>query len=154
MLEGSKLTAADIMTREVATVLAHTSLIYVAKLLAHRRISGVPVVDEAGAVVGMVSEADLVRWHDHDADKQAWWLQMRAAGFNLEPGFLDYVRSEQEKVRTVMTHTVASVAPETPVAEIARLLVEKAIKRVPVLDDGKLVGIVSRSDLVRALAAG
>lgn len=154
MLDGSKLTAADIMTKDVVTVYPHTSLIYVAKLLADRHISGMPVVDEDGHVVGLVSEADLVKWHDHDTEKRAWWLNMLAEGRSLEPGFLDSVRSEQEKVRTVMHSEVVSVEPTTPVAQVAQLLADKAIKRVPVIHEGKLLGIVSRGDLVRVLANG
>jgi len=154
MLETSTLTAADVMTRDVVTVRPHTSLIYVAKILGQRHISGVPVLEESGQLAGIVTEADLVRWHDADADKQAWWLHMLAEGFNLNPSFLDYVRSEQDKVRNVMHTEVVTVAPETPVSEIARLMTKKSIKRVPVLRDGKLVGIVARSDLVKALANG
>ena len=154
MLETSTLTASDIMTRDVVTVVPHTSLIYVAKLLAQRHISGAPVLDESGQLVGIVTEADLVRWHDGDTEKQAWWLHMLAEGFNLNPSFLDYVRSEQDKVRHVMHTEVVTVAPETAVSEIAGLMTQKSIKRVPVLRDGKLVGIVARSDLVKALASG
>jgi len=152
MLEGSKLTAGDIMTRDVQTVFPHTSLRYVAKLLAERRISGVPVVDDGGRVVGIVSENDLLRWSDRPAETQAWWLDMLADGFELAPGFPDVVQSQHDRVSGVMKTDVASVAEDTPVAEIARLIVAKSIKRVPVLRDGQLVGIVSRSDLVRALA--
>jgi CBS domain-containing protein len=154
MLESSTLTASDIMTHEVITVAPHTSLIYAAKLLAKNHISGVPVVDDNGKIVGIVSEADLVRWHDHDGEKQAWWLDMLGEGFNLEPGFLDFVRSEQGKVRVVMKTDVVAIGPSMPVNDIARVLTEKSIKRVPVTENGKLLGIVSRSDLVGVLARG
>ena len=153
MLDQSALTAADIMTRDVVTVRPHTSLIHVAKLFAQKHISGAPVTDESGHLVGIVTEADLVRWHDGGTEKQAWWLGMLGEGFNLNPGFLDYVRSEQEKVRTVMHEDVVTVAPNTPLRDIARLIATKGVKRVPVLDGDKLVGIVARSDLVTALAA-
>jgi CBS domain-containing protein len=154
MLEDSKLTAADVMSRDVVTVYPHTSLIYVAKLMVERRISGVPVVDEEGNLLGVISESDLVRWHDSDEEKREWWLHMLAEGFNLNPGFLDYVRSEQDKVRTVMHADPVTVTPETPVKDVAKVLIQHNIKRVPVLHDGRVVGIVSRADLVRALAAG
>jgi CBS domain-containing protein len=152
MLEGSKLTAGDIMTREVVTVSPYTSLRYVAKLLAERRISGVPVVDDDRHVVGIVSENDLLQWSDAPPEKQAWWLNMLAEGFELSPDFLDVVQSEREMVARVMRTDIATAAEDTPLAEIAKLITAKSIKRVPVLRDGTLVGIVSRADLVRALA--
>src|SRR5579864_3636883 len=99
MLEGSRLTARDIMTRDVVTVSPHTSLRYVAKLLAGRHISGVPVVDDDGQVVGIVSENDLLQWSDQPGEKQAWWLNMLADGFELSADFLDVIQSEREKVR-------------------------------------------------------
>jgi CBS domain-containing protein len=152
MLEDSKLTAADIMTRDVCTVFPHTSLRYVARLLSDRRISGVPVVDEDGHVMGMVTENDLLRWSDKPGEKQAWWLDMLAEGFDLAPGFLDVVQSEHDKVRSAMSTEVAFVTEDAAVSDIARLIIASAVKRVPVLRDGRLVGIVSRGDLVRAMA--
>ena len=154
MLEGSRLTARDIMTRDVVTVFPHTSLRYVAKLLAGRHISGVPVVDDDGQVVGIVSENDLLQWSDQPGEKQAWWLNMLADGFELSADFLDVIQSEREKVRGVMKTDVATVTEDTPATDIAKLIVAKSVKRVPVVRNGKLVGIVSRADLVRALAQG
>jgi CBS domain-containing protein len=154
MLEQSNLTAREVMTRDVITVFPHTSLRYVAKLLIEHHISGVPVVDGDHRVVGMVSEADLLNWSDAPSEKQAWWLNMLAEGSELSPDFLDVVRCEREKVRTVMKTDVTTISETTPVAEIARLLVGKSIKRVPVVKDRKLSGIVSRADLVRVLANG
>ena len=141
MLEASNLTAREIMTRDVVTVFPHTSLRYVAKLLAEHHISGVPVVDDDHNLIGIVTENDLLQWSDEPSEKQAWWLNMLAEGFELAPEFLDIVRSEREKVRTVMKVDVATVAEEMPVADIAKLLI-----------GAKLVGIVTRADLVRALA--
>ncbi|MDB5395532.1 MAG: putative signal-transduction protein with domain [Rhodospirillales bacterium] len=154
MLEGSKLTAGEIMTLEVISVLPHTSIRYVAKLLVEHHISGLPVLDEDQRLVGMVTENDLLQWSDELSGKQAWWLDMLAEGHGLASDFLDLVRVEGEKVRRVMTTDVSTITETMPVAEIAKLMVAKAIKRVPVLRDGKLVGIVSRADLVRALAQG
>jgi CBS domain-containing protein len=152
MLEGSNLTARDIMTREVVTVFPHTSLRYVAKLLGEHHISGVPVVDDDHRLVGIVTENDLLKWSDEPSEKQAWWLNMLAEGFELAPDFLDIVRSEREKVRTVMKADVATVTEDMSVSDVAKLLVSKGIKRVPVVKDAKVVGIVTRADLVRALA--
>ena len=142
------------MTRDVVTVFPHTSLRYVAKLLAERDISGMPVVDEDRHVVGMVSENDLLKWSDTPGEKQAWWLNMLAEGFELAPDFLDVIQSEREKVRGVMKTEIAAVAEDTPLSDIAKLFVARSIKRAPVLHDGKLVGVVSRADLVQALAQG
>jgi len=153
MLEGSKLTAGDIMTRDVCTVFPHTSLRYVARLLSDRRISGVPVVDDDGRIVGIVTENDLLQWSDKPGEKQAWWLDMLAEGFDLAPGFLDVVQSEHDKVRGVMSTDITTVTEDASVAEVAKLIVAKSVKRLPVLRDGRLVGIVSRGDLVRALAS-
>ena len=153
MLEGSKLTAADVMTRDVVTVFPYTSLRSVAKLLAERKISGVPVVDDDRHVVGIVSENDLLQWSDAPPEQQAWWLNMLAEGFELSPDFLDVVQSDREMVRRVMKTDIATVTADTPLAEIAKLISTKGIKRVPVVRDGTLVGIVSRADLVRALAS-
>jgi CBS domain-containing protein len=152
MLEGSNLTARDIMTRDVVTVFPHTSLRYVAKLLAQHHISGVPVVDDDHRLVGIVTENDLLQWSDEPSEKQAWWLNMLAEGFELAPDFLDLVRSEREKVRTVMKADVATVTEDMSVSDVAKLLVSKGIKRVPVVKDAKVVGIVTRADLVKALA--
>ena len=154
MLEASKLTAGDIMTRDVITVFPHTSLRYVAKLLAENHLSGLPVVDDARHVVGIVTENDLLKWSDEPGEKQTWWLDMLAEGNQLAPDFLDLVRVEGEKVRTVMKTDVATITESLPVTDTAKLMVAKSIKRVPVLRNSKLVGVVSRADLVRAFAQG
>ncbi len=154
MLEGSHQTAGDIMTRNVVTVFAHTSLRYAAKLMIEQRISGIPVIDAERHVVGVVSENDLLKWSEEPGEKQVRWLDMLAEGSPLSPDFLDMIRVEHEKVRGVMTTEVVSVKEDTPVADIAKLMVDKSVKRVPVVRDGKLAGIVTRSDLVRVLAQG
>ncbi len=152
MLADSPLKAADIMTQNVITVTPNASLRYVAKLLARNGISGLPVVEDSGRVVGMVTETDLLRWHDDAPENQAWWLDMLAEGFELSPDFLDNVRSEREKVANFMSRTVLAVDETTPLSEVAKRMVEAKVKRLPVLRDGRLVGIISRSDLVRVLA--
>jgi CBS domain-containing protein len=152
MLEEAIYTAADLMTRDVAVVHPETSLLDAVKLLARRRISGMPVVDDTGALVGMLSEGDLVRWHEGYTERQARWLDMLAEGHDLAPEFLQGIREQQRKVKSVMAPGVKTVAEDTPAREIAHLMYANSIKRVPVVRDGKLVGIVARSDLVRALA--
>ena len=143
--------AAQVMTREPVTAGPTMSVRDVAKLLLEHRISAVPVVDASGALLGIVSEGDLVRRGQVVRDeRQSWWLQMLAEGDDLAPGFVAYVRAADRPVRDLMTREVATVEEETPLPEVARLLEERRIKRVPVLRQGKLVGIVSRADLVRA----
>ena len=152
MLDEEVVTAGDVMTRDVAVVHPETSLIDAVKLMAARRISGMPVVDTNGAIVGMLSEGDLVRWHEGYSAKQMRWLDMLADGFELAPSFLEGIRTERHKVKAVMHPGAVTVTEEVPAREIATLMHTKGIKRVPVLRDNAIVGIVARSDLVRALA--
>jgi signal-transduction protein with cAMP-binding, CBS, and nucleotidyltransferase domain len=114
------------------------------------RISGLPVVDVKGAPVGILTEGDLLRRIETGTDKRhSGWI-----GLLLGPGRLaaEYTRSHAHKVGEVMTTEVVSVAPDTPLPEVVELMEERRIKRVPVVDGGKLVGIVSRANLVAALA--
>ena len=152
MLDEAVFTAGDLMTRDVAVVHPETSLLEAVKLMAQRRISGMPVVDDDGAIVGMMSEGDLVRWHEGYTERQAHWLDMLADGFELAPAFLECIREQRYTVKSVMSPGAMTVTEETPAREIAHLMHAKNIKRVPVVRDGKLVGIVARSDLVRALS--
>src|SRR6185295_12607097 len=144
--------AGDLMTRDVAVVHPETSLLDAVRLMAQRRISGMPVVDDAGHIVGMLSEGDLVRWHEGYTERQARWLDMLADGFDLAPAFLQGIQEQQRKVQSVMSPTVTTVTEATPARDVASLMYSKNIKRVPVVRDGQLVGIVARSDLIRALA--
>jgi len=141
--------AMDVMASEVITVEQNASVQTVAKLLAERGISAVPVVDRENRVIGMVSESDLLHRAETGTERRrSWWLDMMASTNQLAG---DYVKSHSGKVRDVMTRDVISVTETTPVADIAVLLETNRIKRVPVVRDGKLVGIVSRANLVRAL---
>ena len=142
--------AMDVMTSKVITVDENASVITVAKLLAERGISAVPVVDSENRVIGMVSEGDLLHRAETGTERrQSWWLEMMASTNRLAG---DYIKSHSGNVKDVMTRDVLSVTETTSVADIAILLETNRIKRVPVLRDGKLVGIVSRANLVRALA--
>jgi len=152
MLEEAVFTAGDLMTRNVAVARPEASLLEVVKLLAQRHISGMPVVDDAGTVVGMITEGDLVRWHEGYTERQARWLDMLAEGLDLAPAFIEGIQEQHRKVKSVMTPGATTVSEDTPARDVARLMYAKNIKRIPVLRDGKLVGIVARSDLVRALA--
>jgi CBS domain-containing protein len=144
---------AQAMTRQPITVGPTMSVREIAKLLLQHGISAVPVVDASGALLGIVSEGDLVRRSDVGRDDRAsWWVQMLAEGEGLAPEFLAYVRSGDRLARDLMTREVVTVEEGTPLPEVARLLEEHRIKRVPVLRQGRVVGIVSRADLVRVLA--
>jgi CBS domain-containing protein len=144
--------AKDVMTTNVVTVSSGTLVGEVARQLFERRISALPVVD-GERLVGMVSEADLLHRYEIGTDcalgGDPWWMRL----FSADGSPAEYVKSHARYVRDIMTTDVASVAPDAPLAEIATLLEKRRIKRVPVVDEGRLVGIVSRSDLVHALAA-
>ena len=144
--------AMDVMTREVLTVDADASVKAVATLLSERGISGVPVVDTANQVIGIVSEGDLLHRAEIGTEqrqkrRRSWWLDSLA-----DDRAPEYVKSHGRKVADVMTRDVLTVDEATELAEIANLLETKGIKRVPVIKDGKLAGIISRANLVRALA--
>src|SRR5262245_8844181 len=116
-------------------------------------ISAVPVVDAHGAAIGMLTESDLIRREmNRRAPSRAWWLEMLAEGEDLATEFLDYLGAADRPVREVMTAPVIAVGEETAVQAIAEVLQEHRIKRVPVLRNGRVVGIVSRVALLRALA--
>jgi CBS domain-containing protein len=145
--------ASDVMTKHVITVNRNATVQAVAALLSENDISGVPVVDEANRVIGMVSEGDLIHRQEIGTERRrkrsrSWWLQSDA-----DQRAVDYIKAHGRRVTDVMTRDVISVDETTELAGIATLLETKGIKRVPVLNDGKLVGIISRANLVRALAA-
>jgi osmotically-inducible protein OsmY len=115
------------------------------------RISAVPVVDADGKIVGIVSEGDLMRRAEANTGRtRSWWLAMLT---NRETLAADYIKEHSRKVTDVMTRRVVTVTPETTLQEIAAILETNRIKRVPVVKDGKLVGIVSRANLLQALAS-
>ncbi len=146
-------TAGKVMTREVITVTPETSIGATAKVMSTHQISGVPVVGSESRLLGLVSEADLLRGRKLATDREASWLNMLSDGESLSPEFVNYVRTGNDMVRMVMHTDVSSVAEDTPLDEVARLMVEKGLKRLPVITNGKHVGIVGRADLVKALGA-
>src|SRR5271166_3205954 len=147
--------AMDVMTTHVITVGPDTSVQEVAKILSERSISGVPVVDAENRLIGIVSEGDLLHRVETGTERRvqrrrrSWWLDTIGSEEELAR---DYVKSHGRTAGDVMTREVVSVSDTTELADIANLLETKRIKRVPVVRDGKLVGIVSRANLVRALA--
>jgi len=146
--------AMDVMTTPVVTVEPDTTVQDLAKLLSERGISGVPVC-EGDRLVGIVSEGDLLHRAETRTERRlqkrrSWWLDSLAAA--EEEAARDYVKAHGQRVRDIMSRDVISVAETTDLAEVAMLLETKLIKRVPVVRDGKVVGIISRANLVRALA--
>ena len=145
--------AIDVMTPNVVTVDPETSVQALAALLSEKGISGAPVVDAGGRMIGIVSEGDLLHRAELGTERRserrsAWWLEHFASGLAR-----DYVKSHGRTARDIMTRDVVTVTEDTDLADVATLLETKRIKRVPVVRDGKVVGIVSRANLVRALAA-
>jgi CBS domain-containing protein len=147
--------AMDVMTTHVITVGPDASVQDLAMLLSERGISGVPVIDAGNQLIGIVSEGDLLHRTETGTERRterrrSRWLDSLASDRDLAR---EYVKSHGSKVRDLMTRDVVTVSDTAELADIANLLETKRIKRVPVLRDGKLVGIVSRANLVRAIAA-
>lgn len=146
--------ARDVMTSAVVSVVPDTPMREIAQVLRDHGISAVPVVDASGAASGMVSEGDLIARDEAGREaRRDWWLTLLAEGETLDAEFVASLRAPERMARDVMASPVVTVGEDTEVSEIARLLTTHRIKRVPVLRDGRIVGIVSRADLVRALAA-
>ena len=142
--------ASDIMTRDVISVGPDAPVADVVALMLNHRISAVPVVRN-NVVIGILSEGDLLRRAEIGTEPtRSRWIEFFASS---ETVAADYVRSHGRKTSEVMTRDVVTVAADTPIAEIARLLETRGIKRVPVTRDGALVGIVSRANLLQALSS-
>jgi len=143
--------ARDVMTMPVISVLADTTVEEVARTLLARRISAVPVVDEHDRMIGIVSEGDLVRRAETDEETQdSWWLENLADGDSRAQSF---ARAKGRLAKDVMSTSVIVASEDDSLAEIARMLEQHKIKRVPVVRHGKLVGIVSRANLLQGLAS-
>lgn len=144
--------AREAMTPSPIAVPATLAVEDCARILLEKRISAVPVVDADHRVIGIVSEGDLIRRRETGTERRySWWLELVSDPRSMAR---DFVKSAGHKVSDVMTRQVVSVTEETPLAAVASILEKHRIKRVPVVRDGKLVGIVSRADLVKALLAG
>ncbi|MFC3231531.1 CBS domain-containing protein [Marinibaculum pumilum] len=143
--------ARDVMTEAVFTVGPETAVAAIAALLMEKRISAVPVLDGKGAILGIVSEGDLMRRRESGTERHpSWWLSLLSEPHERA---LDYVKSHGGHARDVMTPDPYTVTPDTSLEKIAEILERRHIKRVPVVADGRLVGIVSRADLLRGLIA-
>jgi CBS domain-containing protein len=143
--------AADVMISNVITVSPDACVQDVAGLLLKNHISAVPVVGAQGEIVGIVSEGDLIRRIEAGTEvRRSWWLHLMASNEVLAS---EFVKSHSRKVTDVMTRNVITASPDTPLNEIANLLEKHGIKRVPIVAAGKIVGIVSRANLLQALAS-
>jgi CBS domain-containing protein len=144
--------ARDVMVSPVITARKSATVREVAKILLEKRISAVPVVDNVGKLVGIVTESDLMRRAEAGTEHPySWWVHFIAGDAMIAA---DYVKSHAAKVEDVMTSEVVTATPETPLHEIASLFEEHRIKRVPIIDkDGSLVGIVSRANLIQVVAS-
>lgn len=140
--------AKDVMTRKVVTVDEEATIPEVVQLLLESRVSAVPVLNREGQVVGVVSEGDLVH-RERTPQRSSWWL---AFFRDREKMAEEFRKVHGLRARDVMTKPAVTAEEDASVEEIATLLEEKHIKRVPILKEGRLVGIVSRADLLRALA--
>jgi len=144
--------ARDVMTRNVVSVPPETPVAQIARTLLQRRISAVPVVDAKGRLLGIVSEGDLMRRPDAGtgAGRPPWWLELVA---DSEERLQRFAKAHGQRAADVMTRKVVTVSERAPLDEVAALLEKHHIKRVPVMRGAKLVGIVSRANLLRGLAA-
>jgi CBS domain-containing protein len=144
--------AKDVMVRAVATTTPDTTVETVAKLMINLRISGVPVLDRNGQLVGIITEGDLLRRAETGTERRrSPWSEWFSGNARLAA---EYVKSHARRVEDVMTREVITVGELAGLDEIAELMESKGIKRVPVVQNGKIVGIVSRADLLQVLASG
>lgn len=142
--------AAEIMTRNVITVSPSTEVREIVNLMIQNRISALPVVDVQGRVLGMVSEGDLMRRVENNTERRdSWWL---TALFSASNDADTYIKSHGRHAENVMTRDVVTISEDTPLYKVAQILEKHHIKRVPVVNNGKLVGIVSRSNLLHGFS--
>ena len=146
--EEKTMKASQVMESEVLTMRPETSVSDVARALLSRRISAVPIV-ENGKLVGIVSEGDLIRRVETGTERhRSWWLEHLTTSEKLAT---EYVKSHARLAGEVMTRDVITAGEDDSLAEIAKLFEDNGIKRVPIMRAGKIVGIVSRADLLRVL---
>jgi CBS domain-containing protein len=144
--------ASDVMTREVVTTSPEASVKDVAVLMINHRVSGVPVLDQEGRLVGIVTEGDLLRRAESGSVRRpSGWRDWFSANSGLAA---EYAKSHGRRVSDVMTHEVVTLPESAGMVEIADLMETKRIKRIPVVEDDRLVGIVSRANLLQVLASG
>jgi CBS domain-containing protein len=148
---GVVMRAMDVMVRDVITIGPEDTIADAAKLIAQNDVSALPVLDDEGRLVGIISEGDLMNREEIGTEvHHPWWIEAVTPAATLAT---EFAKSHGKRVKEVMSDNVITATEETPLAEIAAILERNRIKRVPIMKDGKLVGIVSRSNLVQALAS-
>ncbi|MVT70445.1 CBS domain-containing protein [Bradyrhizobium pachyrhizi] len=143
--------AHQIMARHLITVGTETSIIKAAKLMMDHHVSGLPVVDSSGRLVGILSESDFLRRSEIGTQRRRGrWLQ-----FLLGSGYAaaDFVHERGRKVGEIMSCDPITVTEETPLPDLVNLMEKRGIKRLPVMHEGRLVGLVTSADLLRAVAS-
>jgi CBS domain-containing protein len=147
------ITAAEIMTSPAFFVGPHASVENIVRLLAEKHISAVPVCNPDGTLAGIITEKDVLRPFRESVRKQRdWWLGVLAEGERLSQDFLDYLRRDTRTADELMVRNVVTATESTTLPELAELMVARNVKRIPILRDKKLVGIVARADLIAAIA--
>jgi len=142
--------AADIMTRNVITVRPETTVGEAVALMLDNHISGLFVVDATGLLVGVLTEGDLLHRQEIGTGRRSsWWLRLFVPGREAA----DFTHNNSRRVEDLMTRDVVTIAEDTELSDIVRVLEQNRIKRVPVVKDGKVTGVVSRANLLRALSA-
>ena len=141
--------AADLMVRDVITVEPEADVAHAVDLLVHNDVSALPVVDGEGNLVGILSEADLMRRVELHTERPRQWGESILGASTLAD---EFAKAHGKRVAEIMTRGAVSVSEAAPLSEIAGALERYRIKRVPVTRDGKVVGIVSRSNVIQALA--
>ncbi|GLS38845.1 hypothetical protein GCM10010869_44420 [Mesorhizobium tianshanense] len=142
--------ARDIMTMGATMVRPDTTIEHAARVMLEHHISGLPVVDAQGKLLGIVTERDLLRREEIGTERRRpRWLEVWLSAKRLAQ---EYAQEHGRKVEHVMSRGVASVGPDTPLSEIVDLMEMRGVKRLPVVSDGKVIGIVSRPNLLLALS--
>ena len=143
--------ARDVMVRDVITIAPRDSVAQAARLIAQNDVSALPVIDDHGRLVGIISEGDLMNREEIGTEiHHPWWIEAVTPGAALAA---EFAKSHGKRVEEVMSENVITATEDTSLADIATLLERNRIKRIPILRDDELVGIVSRSNLVQALAS-
>ena len=143
--------AADVMTRKVVSIKPNASIAEMVRLMLDNRISGLPVIDDRGDLVGIVTEGDCLRRAETSTErKRPRWLE-----FMIGPSRLaaEYIHTHSRKVAEVMTQSPITITEDAPLDDVVHLMETRRIKRLPVMRNRKVVGIVSRADLLHALAS-
>ena len=144
--------AKSVMATDLVTVPPEATIAETARRMLTHHVSAVPVVDPDNRPLGLVSEGDVLRYFGTQfQSKRAQWLRMLAEGETLAPEFLAEIRLNQRHVQEIMSTAIVSADEEASLTELADLMLKHGVKRVPILRDGVLVGVVSRADLIRAV---